>query len=133
MSLPIKETDICIIGAGPGGAAASLFLDKYGIDNVIVDKSGFPRDKICGDACSGKVVDTLKKINPEYAKEILGTDFQIDSWGVAFIAPNGKKLRVPFKIKFEKDDDPPGFISKRIDFDNYLVQKGEGMSAFNTY
>ena len=56
-----------IIGAGPAGAAAALQLNQLGIDCVVVDKAVFPRDKICGDGLSGKVITCLNRIDPEIA------------------------------------------------------------------
>jgi 2-polyprenyl-6-methoxyphenol hydroxylase-like FAD-dependent oxidoreductase len=118
------STDILIIGAGPGGAATALFLAKYGIKCTIVDKAVFPRDKICGDALSGKVVEVLKKLDASliddlhtYQNEFLG------SFGVTFVAPGGEELRVPFKNEITAASAPPGFISRRIDFDNRLVNE----------
>lgn len=55
------STDVLVLGAGPGGAMAALFLHKEGVDCVVVDKAVFPRDKICGDALSGKVVEVLNR------------------------------------------------------------------------
>ncbi len=52
-----KTTPVCIVGAGPGGAAASLFLSKLKIHHLILEKDTFPRDKICGD---GLDVNTLR-------------------------------------------------------------------------
>jgi menaquinone-9 beta-reductase len=117
----ILQTDVCIIGAGPGGAATALFLAKKGISCTLIDKQKFPRDKICGDALSGKVINTLKKLDPAIVDELAAEPSQIGSWGVKFIAPNLKELRVPFKKNFDKNSRPPGFISKRIDFDNFLI------------
>ena len=117
------ETDVCIIGAGPGGCATAIQLAKLGIKNVLVDKAVFPRDKICGDALSGKVMSVFNKIDPTIAQEFSKQDAQIGSWGVKFIAPNGKALRVPFKLNFNKEQAPPGFIAKRFDFDNFLVEQ----------
>ena len=116
------QTDILIIGAGPGGATTALFLAKYGIRSVIVDKARFPRDKICGDALSGKVVEVLKKFDPTLIDELHArqNDF-LGSFGVTFVAPSGDALRVPFKSEITATSPPPGFISKRIDFDNWLI------------
>jgi menaquinone-9 beta-reductase len=119
----ILQTDICIIGAGPGGAATALFLAKKGIPCTLIDKENFPRDKICGDALSGKVISTLKKLDPAIVEELAAGPAQLGSWGVKFIAPNLKELRVPFKKSFDKNSRPPGFISKRIDFDNFLIEQ----------
>ena len=116
------QTDVLIIGAGPAGASAALFLAKKGIASVIVDKEKFPRDKICGDALSGKAVEVLNKLDKSFVEEISSNGKFLGSYGVTFVAPNGEALRVPFQTKKEKKN-APGFISKRIDFDNWLIEK----------
>ncbi|MEV6284160.1 FAD-dependent monooxygenase [Kribbella sp. NPDC051770] len=44
------ETDVLIVGSGPAGGAASLFLSSYGIDNVVLNRyrwtAGTPRAHI---------------------------------------------------------------------------------------
>jgi geranylgeranyl reductase family protein len=118
------HTDILIIGAGPGGASTALFLAKYGIRSTLVDKATFPRDKICGDALSGKVVEVLKKLDPILIDELYARqDDFLGSFGVTFVAPSGQALRVPFKNEITETSPPPGFISKRIDFDNWLLEQ----------
>ena len=57
------KTSIVIIGAGPAGCTCALALAKKNIPSTVIDQSSFPRDKICGDALSGKVVLSLKKID----------------------------------------------------------------------
>ncbi len=116
------QTDVLIIGAGPAGASAALFLAKKGIASVVVDKEKFPRDKICGDALSGKAVEVLNKLDKNFAEELASHEKFLGSYGVTFVAPNGEALRVPFQTKKEKKN-APGFISKRIDFDNWLIEK----------
>ncbi len=119
-----ENTNVIIVGAGPAGAATSLFLCKEKIPHIILDKAIFPRDKICGDALSGKVADVLKKLNPVYLEE-LGREKQttIGSYGVKFASPNGNYVDIPFKENFKELESAPGFISKRIDFDNWLLSK----------
>ncbi|MDB5149082.1 MAG: geranylgeranyl reductase, partial [Mucilaginibacter sp.] len=121
------DTDVLIIGAGPAGASAALFLAKKGIPSIIVDKAKFPRDKICGDALSGKAVEVLNKLDKDFVGELSSNDKFLGSWGVTFVAPGGESLRVPFNTKKEKTT-APGFISKRVDFDNWLVEKLRGNS-----
>lgn len=119
-----KTPHIVIIGAGPAGCSTSLFLAKQGIKHTIIDKAVFPRDKVCGDALSGKSVYVLnqldKNIVPTYDKQ--KNEF-IESWGVKFVAPNGKAIDIPFKQDMSKEQLPPGFISKRVDFDYDLFKR----------
>jgi geranylgeranyl reductase family protein len=84
-----------------------------------VDRAAFPRDKICGDAFSGKVVNILNALE----LDLTGRDSQLPSWGVTFFAPNGKALRVPFRKDIDKSSPAPGFIAKRMDFDDLLVRR----------
>lgn len=118
------ETKVCIIGAGPGGATAALQLAYLGIPCVIVDKAVFPRDKVCGDGLSGKVLTILERIDKGIAERLQQAAFKADSWGVTFVAPNRLGLNVPYKPDYEKSKgDPRGFVCKRIDFDNFLVEE----------
>jgi len=118
------DSKVVILGAGPAGATASIFLAKHKIDHIIIDKSVFPRDKICGDAISGKVVSVLNSIDPVLVFELdKDAEHYVKCWGVQFIAPNGKELNIPFRAKPELEKHAPGFISKRTDFDNYLYSK----------
>jgi len=41
--------DIGIVGAGPAGSSAAISLARKGYSVVLVDKSTFPRSKLCGD------------------------------------------------------------------------------------
>ena len=56
--------DIIISGAGPAGSATTLAMQQTGLKIAWVDKSIFPRDKICGDAIPSTVQRVLSKINP---------------------------------------------------------------------
>lgn len=115
-------TDVLIAGAGPGGASTSIFLAKEKINHIIIDKAVFPRDKICGDACSAKSVGMLKRITPEWRKFFLADKSKaVVSTGMQFIAADNTCLDIPFLLKNTNENDPPGFVSKRIDFDNTLV------------
>jgi len=120
----MKQTDIVIIGAGPAGCSTSLFLAKNKIPHTIIDKAFFPRDKVCGDALSGKVVFVMKQLNPEMIYDYNNNSNQfMPSWGVKFVAPNGKSIDIPFKSDVSKETHAPGFISKRLDFDASLFSK----------
>ncbi len=120
----MKESDIVIIGAGPAGCSASLFLARNKIPHTIIDKAVFPRDKVCGDALSGKTVYVLNQLDPSIVPSFANQSSQFTgSWGVKFAAPNGKSIDIPFKKDINAEQLPPGFISKRIDFDYELFRR----------
>src|ERR1035437_8893120 len=127
----IHKTDVCIIGAGPGGATTAMFLAKQGISSVSVDKAVFPRDKICGDALSGKVVSILKKLDATILDRFNASPIQLNSWGIKFVAPNLKELKIPFKVNYDTSSLPIGYISKRMDFDNFLVDETKKFPEIN--
>ena len=118
--------DVCIIGAGPAGITTALFLAKKGIKSTIIEKANFPRDKICGDAFSGKVSWVLNKLDLDFAKTIAKEKFQLASWGVKFYGTKNNELKVPFKLNYDiEKDTAPGFIASRFEFDNFLFNKAK--------
>ena len=118
------ETEVCIVGAGPGGAAAALKLSYLGIPCLILDKATFPRDKVCGDAVSGKVTTLLGRLDPAMLNRFRRQVSNIDVWGIRFVPSNGRELQIPFKIDYNTaTDDAPGYVMRRVDFDNFLVEE----------
>lgn len=118
------DTPVVIVGAGPSGVGTSIYLSKAGIPHVIIEKETFPRDKVCGDACSGKTAFVLRKANPEWLQEIFKEAQSFTpSKGIVFVAPNGKALNVPFGEHNRPGELAPGFTSPRLVFDNFLFGK----------
>lgn len=118
------ETKVCIIGAGPAGATTALQLAYMGLNCIVVDKAVFPRDKVCGDGLSGKVLTLLSRIDKGIADRLQLATFKEDSWGVTFVASNRIGMNIPYKPNYEKlPGEPRGFVCKRIDFDNFLVEE----------
>jgi flavin-dependent dehydrogenase len=124
MSITKLETTAIIIGAGPAGAGTSFFLTKYQVPHIVIEKDIFPRDKVCGDACSGKTALVINRANPDWLAEIQhNEDRFMPSWGITFVAPNGKPLDIPFSPQRKPETKAPGFTVPRLVFDDFLFRK----------
>ncbi|MBS1771919.1 MAG: geranylgeranyl reductase family protein [Bacteroidetes bacterium] len=118
------DTKVIIVGAGPAGAGTSIYLTLAGIPHVIIEKATFPRDKVCGDACSGKTAFVLRKANPAWLQEVFQQpDKFMPSHGIVFVAPNGKPLHIAYNPNRKPEDLAPGFTTPRMVFDNFLFEK----------
>ncbi|MBA4146758.1 MAG: geranylgeranyl reductase family protein [Verrucomicrobia bacterium] len=56
------EWDVIVVGAGPAGGAAAASLASKGVRVLLVDRSKFPREKVCGDALVPEAMDALERI-----------------------------------------------------------------------
>jgi len=118
------STNVCIIGAGPGGAAAALQLAQLGIESVVVDKAVFPRDKVCGDGLSHKVLPVLDAIDKDMAQRLRAYAEKVDIWGMAFASPGSTRMEVAYKPNSDREvNEPAAFVCKRIHFDNFLIDE----------
>ena len=124
------QTQAVIVGAGPAGAATSIYLSQAGIRHIVLEKARFPRDKVCGDACSGKTAFVLRKANAGWMQEIFQHEEQyMPSRGIIFVAPNGKQLSIPFGSAVHPGETAPGFTTPRLVFDEFLFNKIPGPCA----
>ena len=115
-------TRVCILGGGPGGCTAALQLAKLGVEVVVLEKATFPRDKVCGDALSGKVMRTLERLDADLAQKVKHDAQGMPSWGVTFVAPSGRALRVPFSREIGIGE-APGVILPRLNFDALIFER----------
>ncbi|MBA4057939.1 MAG: geranylgeranyl reductase, partial [Marivirga sp.] len=121
-----KEFDVLIVGSGPAGAVTAMELGKAGLSVAILDKATFPRDKTCGDALSVDVVNQLSILSENLASSFDKFPGKVSSYGVKIFSPDNKHVDIPFK---HDGDKKCGYICKRFDFDNLLVQQLKEFSS----
>lgn len=57
-----QDADVIVVGAGPGGSAAATFLARQGLDVLLLEKSEFPREKVCGDGLTPRAVRMMVRL-----------------------------------------------------------------------
>jgi len=109
----IEKFDVIICGAGPSGTTCALALGTSGLKVALVDKSNFPRSKICGDAIAAYVPKVLNTIDPNYPTALAAFTAKEKVSTIRVISPNEKVI----DVSYGED----GFISTRLKFDNFLL------------
>jgi len=99
---------VVVVGAGPAGSTASIFLAKKGLKVVMVDKNKFPRTKPCG---GGIPISIFKRL-PFLKKHNIVDTY---SYG-GFIYSSSLKYCAEFQ-----SNDPVIALVSRETFDNKLA------------
>lgn len=61
--------DVIIIGGGPAGTTAAYLLAERGLKVLLLEKSGYPRQKVCGGGLTVKTIWLLERVfglSPEF-------------------------------------------------------------------
>ncbi|MAF36061.1 hypothetical protein CL622_03000 [archaeon] len=118
----MEEFDVIVVGGGVGGSTCTWFLGtQHNRKVLLLEKAEFPRDKICGDAISGKSAAILNEmdLNKEIEKKP-----HAEIHGVTFSSPNGSIAQIPFKTA-KGQSRGTGYVCRRMDYDNLVFQKGK--------
>src|SRR5205085_11126556 len=57
-----READVIVVGAGPGGSSAAYHLARHGLTVLVLEKTEFPREKVCGDGLTPRAVKQLVRM-----------------------------------------------------------------------
>ncbi|MCC5970770.1 MAG: geranylgeranyl reductase family protein [Pararhodobacter sp.] len=112
-----ERFDLIVVGSGPAGSAAATVAARAGLRVALVDKSAFPRDKLCGGAVTGRCVQYLDTI---FGQQITPGLFR--TLTRLRLAYKGETMGV---IK----DAPPLHMTMRRDFDAALHRHAAAAGA----
>ena len=88
---PASEADVIVVGAGPAGATTAFYLAQSGLDVLMLEKSRFPREKVCGDGLTPRAVKTLVGMGISVSEQ----DGWVRNKGLRVIGA-GKRLELPW-------------------------------------
>ena len=112
------QTQVCIVGAGPAGCTLALFLAKYKIPHILVEKESFPRDKVCGDGLTLEVMHTLSQVAPNALDALVAGEAFHPCWSAHFQGPSGHSVALQFSPEIHPY--APLYTGSRKDFDLLL-------------
>jgi geranylgeranyl reductase family protein len=116
------DADVIVVGAGPGGSSAAYHLARAGLDVLLLEKSTFPREKVCGDG-----------LTPRAVKQLVGMGITLepaDGWfpnkGIRII---GGGVRI--ELDWPELSSYPGFglVRTRRGFDEIVARAAQGAGA----
>jgi geranylgeranyl reductase family protein len=126
----VDEAEVVVVGGGPSGSSAAARLRELGHDVLLIDQTGFPRDKPCGDGLTHSAVATLERrgfgdllanSQPiEDVRVVLGHDREIAGWYRPWPHPPDHARTIPRRnldlALFERATDSGArFLEARVD------------------
>ncbi|WP_405674723.1 geranylgeranyl reductase family protein [Streptomyces sp. NBC_01511] len=115
------QAQVIVVGAGPAGSAAALFLARAGVDVLLLEKGAFPRDKVCGDGLTPRGVQQLVR---------MGIDIDAPGWmrtkGMRWVCA-GRQVHIDWPRSGSQPDF--GLTRSRHDFDDILARHAVAAGA----
>ncbi|MEU9834260.1 geranylgeranyl reductase family protein [Streptosporangium sp. NPDC048047] len=111
------DADVIVVGAGPAGSTTAFHLARAGLEVLLLEKTTFPREKVCGDG-----------LTPRAVKQLIAMGIDLDAPGWV----RNKGLRVVggglrFELDWPELSSYPdfGLVRTRQDFDQILAANAE--------
>src|SRR2546423_482512 len=117
-----READVVVVGAGPGGASAAYHLARHGLSVLLLEKTEFPREKVCGDGLTPRAVRQLVRMGIDTSPDagwLHNKGLRIIGGGVRM------ELDWPDLASFPSY----GLTRTRLDFDELLARQAQKAGA----
>ncbi|MGH3203074.1 MAG: geranylgeranyl reductase family protein [Streptosporangiaceae bacterium] len=119
---PADEADVIVVGAGPAGSTTAYYLAQAGLDVLMLEKSAFPRETVCGDGLTPRGVKALVAMGISVGEQ----DGWVRNKGLRVIGA-GKRLELPWP---ELSSYPGyGLVRPRTDLDQMLARRAQRAGA----
>jgi geranylgeranyl reductase family protein len=116
------DADVIVVGAGPAGSTTAYYLAQAGLDVLMLEKSTFPREKVCGDGLTPRGVRALVAMGISVSEQ----DGWVRNKGLRVIGA-GKRLELPWP---ELSSYPGyGLVRPRTDLDQMLARRAQQAGA----
>ncbi|MGW1255947.1 geranylgeranyl reductase family protein [Streptomyces sp. NPDC002513] len=117
-----NTADVIVVGAGPAGSTTAYHLARAGLDVLLLEKTEFPREKVCGDGLTPRAVKQLVAMGVDISEEagwLRNKGLRIIGGGVRL------QLDWPDLASFPNY----GLVRKRDDFDEQLARQAQKAGA----
>jgi geranylgeranyl reductase family protein len=108
-----ETCDVLIVGGGPAGSSLAWALHRAGMDVVVMDKQGFPRNKVCAGWITPAIVDELQLDTADYASQYV---FQPITGFITGLVGEQDDVRSSYSY-------PVSYGIRRCEFDHYLLAR----------
>jgi menaquinone-9 beta-reductase len=118
----MANRQITIIGSGPAGLTAAIFLGKKDIPVTLIEKDSFPRDKVCGDCLGGYALSVISQMGDRVFENFERFDKKIECGGVKLFGPRHQQVSIP-AVNLVRNRIREVALAKRKDFDAFLLDE----------